>query len=52
MQYVSKMIELFAENLQKNGQKITKYHKLSNIELCIKCWLSIHSNELQNTNNV
>jgi hypothetical protein len=31
------MIELFAENLQKNGQRIAKYHKLPNIEKYIKC---------------
>ena len=31
------MIELFAENLQKNGQQIAKYHKLSNIKKYIKC---------------
>jgi hypothetical protein len=31
------MIELFAENLQKNGQQIAKNHKLSNIEKYINC---------------
>ena len=34
---IRKMIELFAENLQKKGQQIAKYHKLSNIEKYIKC---------------